>query len=145
MDYKDTEAFHCRYGDIAGRILEGADILWESSLANDQGEGYAHIFARLPNNTSYCFLSWEYGSCEGCDAWMDSHATDAEIQADMISDGTFFQSRDEAKKWLNYFISNNAFPAFYYNDSNAWKTIYRLLEEEEARESDFSGLKDWWD
>lgn len=80
MKWNETEASKCRYGWIAGNIFGEAEILWESSYADYQGN--ADIFALMPDGT-FVHYEWTYGSCSGCDEWEDRGLTDEEIEKEM--------------------------------------------------------------
>ncbi len=76
MRYENTVAYFCTYGDDATHLFEGWYILVEDSEADYQG--HAAVLAEKDGLLRY--LSWEYGSCSGCDEW---EATEADVPREM--------------------------------------------------------------
>lgn len=96
--WSDTVASRCRYGDVAGRIFDGADVIFERS--EDDYQGYANVFARLRDGR-FCHYEWTYGSCSGCDEWEDRGLTDDQIEAEMRSAAVFFDNVETVKRYLH--------------------------------------------
>jgi hypothetical protein len=72
MNWNETEASKCRYGDIAGKIFGNTNILWEYRDGNEDYNGHARILAVMPDNT-YALYHWYYGSNSHCDTWEKSN------------------------------------------------------------------------
>ena len=80
MKWSETIASTCRYGEIAGRIFEKAEIIWEKSESDYQGS--ANILAFMPDKT-FIHYEWTYGSCSGCDEWEARGLTDDQVEEEM--------------------------------------------------------------
>lgn len=99
MKWNDTVASSCRYGEIAGRIFKGAEILWENSDCDYQG--HANVLAILPNG-DLCHYEWTYGSCAGCDSWEAYDLTEDQIEAEMRRDAVFISDMKIMIKYLQH-------------------------------------------
>ena len=80
MKWTDTTASMCRYAEVAARIFGDAEIIWEDSVRDYQGE--VCLLARLPDGR-YVHYAYDYGSCSGCDEWEDRDFSDDQIEAEM--------------------------------------------------------------
>jgi hypothetical protein len=98
MQWDETVASRCRYGDVAGRLFDGADVIFESS--EDDYQGFANVFAQLRDGR-FCHYEWTYGSCSGCDEWEDRGLSDDEIEAEMRRAAVFFEDVATVRRYLN--------------------------------------------
>jgi hypothetical protein len=96
MKWKETEASNCRYGDVARRIFEDSEIIFENSLADYQG--FANVLAAMPDG-SFIHYEWTYGSCSGCDEWEDRGLSDDEIEKEMRRGVAILENIQTLKKY----------------------------------------------
>jgi len=104
MRWSETTASSCRYGDVAGDIWGGADILWEDSAADYQG--HATILAAMADGR-YSFYEWWYGSCSGCDAWEAADLSDEQVAKEMRNTAIWFADREEMEGWLQGLVKGD--------------------------------------
>lgn len=100
----------CRYGEVAGRIFGGAEIIWEDSEASYQG--HANVLAKMPDGT-FVHYAWTYGSCSGCDEWESRGLDDDQVEAEMRSALGVLQNEDELKRYCHLdkdFVDNRKVP-----------------------------------
>lgn len=97
IQWDESIASQCRYGEIAGRIFDGAEVIFEHS-ENDY-QGYANVFAQLRDGR-FCHYEWSYGSCGGCDEWESQELTDDEIESEMRSGAVFFDDIATVERYL---------------------------------------------
>jgi hypothetical protein len=88
MEWHETIASKCRYGDIAKKIWEDWNILWEDS--EDDYQGHATILAE--GGGKYSFYEWWYGSCSGCDTWEAANMSDEDVEKEMRDTAIWFDS-----------------------------------------------------
>ena len=103
MKWNETIASTCRYGEIAGIIWGGWEIIWEDSESDYQG--HASILAKKGNR--YSFYEWWYSSCSGCDGWEADGKDDAAIEKEMRDTAIWFSSKKELKRWLEMLDSKD--------------------------------------
>jgi hypothetical protein len=99
MTWDETIASRCRYGDVAGRLFDGATILHEDS--EDDYQGHADVIAVLRDGR-FCHYRWDYGSCSGCDEWEDRGLTDDEIEDEMRRDAVYCDDADTFAKYIGW-------------------------------------------
>lgn len=80
MQWMDTTASKCRYGNVASELFRDSTVIWECSEADYQG--YANVLARLEDGT-YLLYGWTYGSCGGCDSWEAADMSREDIESEM--------------------------------------------------------------
>jgi hypothetical protein len=98
MNWEDTEASKCRYGNIAGNIFRDADIIWENSEADWQGS--ANLLAATTYGT-FIHYSWTYGSCSGCDEWEARELSEQEVEKEMRMAMAELSGRQELMAYLH--------------------------------------------
>ena len=98
MKWSETIASKCRYGHIAGRIFGDAEIIYEES--EDDYQGQAFVLASMPDGT-YATYAWSYGSCSGCDEWEYRELTEEQIETEMLRDTARFTSRKTLERFLH--------------------------------------------
>jgi len=104
MNWGETIAGQCRYGDVAEKAFGLMNILWEDST--DDYQGGAEVLAKSESRAwgeedkPYVHYEWSYGSCSGCDGWEDQGLSDAKILAEMM-DGCSFYDKESLGEWLN--------------------------------------------
>ncbi len=96
MDFKNTTAFKCRYGDNVCNVLGKYDILWEDSENDYQGHG--RVFGKL--DYEYCYYTWYFGSCSVCDDFEARGLNGDQIESEIKRETLFFHGADELKTWL---------------------------------------------
>src|SRR5689334_16344805 len=97
MKFLNSVAVSCRYGDIAARIWEGWELVWEHSEADYQG--FASFVAKHEDGR-YVFYEWTYGSCSGCDGWEAAELTEEQIEDEMRQEAMWFRNSLEFMIWL---------------------------------------------
>jgi hypothetical protein len=102
MNWNESVASRCRYGDVAERIWKDWEIVWEDS--QDDYQGHATILAKKGDR--YSFYEWWYGSCSGCDAWESDGKGDDAIEAEMRDSAMWFDDKEQLKRWLDMLDSN---------------------------------------
>jgi hypothetical protein len=102
MEWNNTIAATCRYGDIAGKIWGDWEILWEDSESYYQG--HASFVAKKGNK--YCFYEWWYGSCSGCDSWESAGLSDEAIEKEMMDTALWMNGKKQILKWLDMLTGN---------------------------------------
>jgi len=93
MNWNDTVAASCRYGDIARKIWGDWNIVWENSESDYQG----HASFLAEKDGQYCFYEWSYGSCSGCDNWEAANFSDEQVEADMKDGALWLNSEKELR------------------------------------------------
>lgn len=97
MKWNETIASKARYGDVAERIFGNAEILWEESTNDYQGN--CNVLAKLPDG-KIAHYAWDYGSCSGCDSWEKSGMSDDDIEAEMRRTMATFSDEWAAHSYL---------------------------------------------
>ena len=98
MEWSNTTAASCRYGDIAENIFGDAEIIWENSECDYQG--WANVLAAMPDGT-FIHYEWSYGSCSGCDEWEARDLSDDEVEAEMRRGMAVLKDRETLRKYLH--------------------------------------------
>jgi len=99
--FPHSVAATCRYGDIATSIWHSWTLLWEDSEADYQGHA-RFLVARKSDFTAtrYCYYSWTYGSCSGCDDWEARELDFWQIANEMEEDALWFDSKEDVLRWV---------------------------------------------
>jgi hypothetical protein len=97
MRWQDTVASKCRYGDIAGNIFGGGDVIWEESY--DDYQGHANVLVYMPDG-SFAHYAWDYGSCSGCDTWEAAGLSDDAIEAEMSNGTAWLKNTEHLRRYL---------------------------------------------
>lgn len=98
MQWDQTTASECRYGDVAGRIFGDAEVIWEHS-ENDY-QGFANVLVRMPDGR-FGHYEWTYGSCSGCDEWEDLPGGDDEVERIMREAVAWFDDEATLRRYLH--------------------------------------------
>lgn len=114
MNYYDTIARTCRYGDVAETVFGDFDVLWENSESDYQG--HASIFAKSLDG-GYVAYEWTYGSCSGCDGWEADGTSDDAIAKEMRDSAVWLADVSELGRW--YLMLEKA-----YNENTGWRDYY---------------------
>jgi hypothetical protein len=104
MNYEQTTAFKCRYGEAAAPLFDGCMVLWEDS--EDDYQGHAKVLAKGPADT-YRLVAWTYGSCSGCDEWEDRNLAYTDITAEMRKTMAVF-TKDSLRAYADGLAKENA-------------------------------------
>ncbi len=98
MNWNETVAHNCRYGNVATRIFGELEIIWEHS--EDDYQGFANVLAFNKQDNTFIHYDWTYGSCSGCDEWKDRELTEDQIEQEMRSNLLVLHGISQAKKYL---------------------------------------------
>lgn len=90
----------CRYSSNLESLIErlkGEKVL-ELSYESDYS-GHVDISVLLADGRVFS-LYYSYGSCSGCDSWESRGLSDEEIEQEMQSDASYFESKSDYDKWV---------------------------------------------
>jgi len=102
MNFTDTKASTCRYAYAAEILLEGADVIWEHSLAEPQGD--VSILAYLPDKR-FAYFSWGYGSDGSDDVWLLEGYSADQIVEEMKYSAVYFDKEKEVRNFVDKFTT----------------------------------------
>lgn len=103
MNWNETTASRCRYGDVAETIWGDWDIIWEDSMADYQG----HASFVAAKDGKYSFYEWHYGSCSGCDGWEAAGLSDKQIADEMKDSALWLNGKAAMLDWLERLEGGN--------------------------------------
>ena len=136
MNWDDTVASKCRYGDIVGDAFGDPKIIWESSY--DDYQGYANIFG-ITNDGRYFHYDWSYGSCAGCDEWEAQNYSYQEIMQIIRDTAAIFKTKEHAMKYLKL-EEDVKYPAANSIINGAFPGMIRMLSCQFS--NDFDNLRE---
>lgn len=117
-EWKETIASECRWSEFAAELVGDWIILWEDSCSDYQG--HASVLAYKRGQIRY--LSWEYGSCSGCDVYegMSIPEIRKEFESNIMM---HFKDIDSFCVWMKMLFDTNdeKFTQFYNAISAAFK------------------------
>jgi hypothetical protein len=103
MRYCDTVASKCTYGDILGKIIKDAEIIYEDSYEDeddyDGHGGSVHILAQLPDS-KFFYYHYFFDTYELYGGW--SSLSDLEIEAEMRRESSVMDMRTAATFIYNH-------------------------------------------
>ncbi len=98
MNWNDTVASHCRYGDVIGKLFEKGNVIWEHS--EDGYQGFANVLIEMPDKT-YIHYEWTYGSCSGCDEWESRRLSNNQILAEVRKHMNVIPDLETLRKYVH--------------------------------------------
>lgn len=101
MNWSNTIAASCRYGDCAATVYGAMEVLVEVSERGYQGGASVLLW----DGDKVHYIEWSYGSCSGCDAWEQAGLTDEQVAAE-IQGSSIVMSFDEAVAWAKLLPGN---------------------------------------
>jgi hypothetical protein len=98
MEYRDSIAARCRYGEHAGAVFgQDAEVIFEAST--DDYQGSANVLLRMADGR-FAHFEWTYGSCSGCDEWEDRGLSDEQIEQVMRDTAVWFDDEETLARYL---------------------------------------------
>jgi len=95
--WADTVASKCRYHEAAEVIFGDAEIIWERSEHDYQGE--VNVLAKLADGT-FAHMRYDYGSCSGCDEWETRDLSDEQVAVEIRREMAVFAVADRMAHYL---------------------------------------------
>jgi len=121
MEWKETVASQCRWSEYAEKNWADWNFIWEDSEADYQG----HASFLATKDGKFVYVSWNYGSCSGCDSWEDM---EEEVREQEFKDtATYFDDVHELKAFVDTVNYGKEF-----KDAVATYMFHALLEKELA-------------
>jgi len=91
--------FSGRYSEILENVLDrlGAEKILKEEYEDDY-QGYIDVDVLLKDGRVFSY-EYSYGSCSGCDSWEAMDYSIEQIEAEMLTEATFFDNIDQYNKW----------------------------------------------
>jgi hypothetical protein len=81
VKFEDSDSFNVEYSQHFIPNIGRWTIIWEET--EQDYSGYAKLLAvnEVGDHREYAYVEWSYGSCPGCDPWMDLTEDEQAVEA----------------------------------------------------------------
>jgi hypothetical protein len=95
MTWSDSVASQCRWSEYTAELFETWSIIWDASCSDYQGT----VRFLAYKDGRFAYVTYDYGSCSGCDQWEDMSATT--VREDLFNMVEWFNDVHELQTFVD--------------------------------------------